>query len=305
MKIYVLGAGSIGSLFGGLLARSGNDVTLIGREEHVEAIKEKGLRIIGIEEFTVKVEALTYAPEESPDLLILATKSYSTANALECAKHVIDKDTWILSIQNGIGNEDLALKYTRNVLGGITTNGAMLEKWGVVRWTGRGITHIGLYPRGESEFATKVAEVFNEAGIDTKVSNNIISWIWLKATVNSAINPVGALLEVKNGFLLEDEYLQGVLVEIAKEGCQVVQKLGIKFEEHPLEAIIDTLERTKENYNSMYQDLIRGKKTEIDYINGKIVEYAEKLGLSAPMNSLLVALIKAKEKLSKIDKPRR
>ncbi len=298
MEICILGAGSIGSLFGALLARAGNNVTLIGREEHVRAINEKGLKIVGVEEFTVHPKAVTYAPEYEPDLIILATKSYSTAYALSCAKHCIGKKTWILSIQNGLGNEDLALKYTKNVLGGITTNGAMLEEWGVVKWTGKGTTKIGVYPNGKNEFTEKVAKVFNDAGIETQVSENIMGWKWIKALVNSAINPVGALLEVKNGFLLENEHLLAILMEIVKEGCRVAMQWGVEFEEHPLEVLIDTLERTRENYNSMLQDLKRGKRTEIDYINGKIVEYAENIGLSAPMNNLLWSLIKAKELLT-------
>ncbi|AIF70283.1 hypothetical protein PAP_09540 [Palaeococcus pacificus DY20341] len=297
MKIYILGAGSIGSLFGALLARVEEDVTLIGREEHVNAINEEGLKVTGVEEFTVYPNAITHAPNENPDLLILATKSYSTKAALECVKGIIGDKTWVLSIQNGLGNEDLALKYTKNVLGGITTNGAMLEKWGVIRWTGKGITRIGVYPKGNSRFAEEIAMLFNAAGIKTKVSDNIIGWKWLKAIVNSAINPLGALLEVKNGYLLENDYLQDILVSIAREGCMVAQQWGISFEEHPIEVIIDTLKRTSDNYNSMLQDLKRGKKTEIDYINGKIVEYAEAIGLKAPMNELLVALIKAKEAL--------
>ena len=298
MEICILGAGSIGSLFGALLTRAGNEVTLIGREEHVRAINEKGLRVVGVERFTVYPKAVTYAPKNEPDLIIIATKSYSTAHALSCAKHCIGKKTWILSIQNGLGNEDLALNYTKNVLGGITTNGAMLEEWGVVRWAGKGITRIGVYPRGKNEFAEKVARVFNDAGIETQVSENIMGWKWLKALVNSAINPAGALLEVKNGFLLENEYLRAILREIVKEGCRVATQWGIEFEEHPLEVLIDTLERTKDNYNSMLQDLRRGKRTEVDYINGKIVEYAENIGLSAPMNNLLWSLIKAKEHLT-------
>lgn len=299
MRIYVLGAGSIGSLFGGLLSRAGHDVVLIGREEHVNAVNERGLRIRGkgIEELVVHPKASTHAPGESPDLLILSTKAYSTKTALECASSCIGENTWVLSIQNGLGNEDLALKYTRNVLGGITTNGAAMERWGVVRWTGKGITRIGIYPRGENDFVRDVVRAFNDAGIKTEASTNIIGWKWIKAIVNSAINPVGALLGVKNGYLLENEYLQGILVEVVREGCQVAQQLGVEFEEHPIEVMIDTLERTRDNYNSMLQDIKRGKKTEIDYINGKIVEHAESIGLRAPMNELLVALIKGKENL--------
>ncbi len=299
MRIYVLGAGSIGSLFGALLARAGNDVTLIGRENQVRAINENGLHVSGVEEFTVHPRASLYAPEEPPDLLILATKSYSTKAALECARECIGPGTWILSVQNGLGNEELALKETPKVMGGVTTNGAMLVEWGHVRWTGKGVTVIGKYPTGNEPFVGTVAGVFRKAGLEVSVSENIIGWKWAKAIVNSVINGLGTVLGVKNGVLKDDPYLEGISVDIAREGCLVAQQLGVEFEIHPLELLWDTIERTRENYNSTLQDIMRGKRTEVDYIHGKIVEYAQSVGLDAPRNELLWALIKAKENLNK------
>jgi len=299
MKIYVLGAGSIGSLLGALLARAGNDVLLIGREEQVKAVNENGLKVIGVEEFEIKVKASLYSPEEPPELLLLTTKSYSTKKALECARNCIGDKTWVLSVQNGLGNEELALKITPNVIGGITTNGAMLVDWGVVRWTGKGITVIGKYPTGKSEFVEEVAKVFNGAGIETSVTENAIGWKWAKAIVNSVINGLGTVLEVKNGVLRDVPELEGISIEIAREGCMVAQQLGVEFEVHPLELLWDTIERTRENYNSTLQDIMRGRKTEVDYIHGKIVEYAHSLGLEAPRNELLWAIIKAKENLNR------
>ncbi len=299
MRIYVLGAGSIGSLFGGLLAKAGNDVTLIGREEQVKAVNENGLEVFGAEEFTVYPRASLYAPDEPPELLILATKSYATKVALECAGSCIGPNTWVLSIQNGLGNEELALRRTEKVMGGITTNGAMLVEWGRVKWTGRGITVVGKYPTGRHDFVDEVARVFSEAGIETRVSENIVGWKWAKAIVNSVINGLGTVLGVKNGFLMDDPHLEGISVDIAREGCLVAQQLGIEFEVHPLELLWDTIERTRDNYNSTLQDIMRGKRTEVDYINGKIVEYAQSVGLEAPRNELIWALVKARENLNK------
>jgi 2-dehydropantoate 2-reductase len=296
MRIYVLGAGSIGSLLGALLTRAGHEVTLIGREDQVRAIEERGLRVVGLEEFTVYPSAELRVPSEPPDLIILATKSYSTKEALNCASGSIGPETWVLSIQNGLGNEDLALKFTQNVLGGVTTNGAMLVDWGVVRWTGKGITIVGRYPTGAHPFVGEVVEAFREAGLEVEATENAVGWKWVKAIVNSVINPLGSILEVKNGALLEDPWLEGISVEVAREGCTVAQQLGVEFEVHPLELLWDTLRRTRDNYNSMLQDLRRGRPTEIDYINGKIVEYAKSLGLEAPRNELLWALVKAREK---------
>ncbi len=110
---------------------------------------------------------------------------------------------------------------------------------------------------------------------------------------------LGAVLEVKNGLLREIPELEGIAVEVAREGCIVAQQLGVEFEVHPLELLWDTIERTWENYNSTLQDIMRGKKSEVDYINGKIVEYASSVGLEAPRNELLWVLVKAKEKLNR------
>jgi len=168
-----------------------------------------------------------------------------------------------------------------------------------VRWTGRGLTVIGRYPSGTSEFVEEVAGVFEDAGLETKVTENALGWKWAKAIVNSVINGLGTVLEVKNGALRDVPELEGISVEIAREGCIVAQQLGVEFEVHPLELLWDTIERTRENYNSTLQDIRRGKRTEVDYIHGKIVEYAASVGLEAPRNELLWALIKAKENVNK------
>ncbi|AEC52886.1 2-dehydropantoate 2-reductase [Pyrococcus sp. NA2] len=296
MRIYVLGAGAIGSLFGGLLALNGEDVLLIGRKSHVDAVNRDGLRITGIAELRIKVEATTSIPEEKPDLILLTTKSYSTAEILNSAKEIV-RDSWVLSLQNGIGNEDKILEFGGRPIGGITTNGATLERPGVVRWTGKGMTIIGYYPQGKNEFVERIAEIFKRAGLDTRVTENIIGWKWAKAIVNSAINPIGALLEVKNGIIRENEYLLSMAIEVVKEGCRIALQNGIEFEVNPVDLLIQTLDQTSENYNSMLQDIKRGKRTEVDYINGKIVEYARLVNMEAPLNLLLWNLIKAKESL--------
>ena len=175
----------------------------------------------------------------------------------------------------------------------------MLVRWGEVKWTGKGVTVIGRYPSGEEPFVEEVADVFREAGIETSTTTNIIGWKWAKTIVNSVINGLGTVLGVKNGVLREIPEIEGISIDVAREGCLVAQQLGIEFEIHPLELLWDTIERTRDNYNSTLQDIRRGRRTEVDYINGKIVEYAHSVGLEAPRNELIWALIKAREKLNK------
>ncbi len=168
-----------------------------------------------------------------------------------------------------------------------------------------GITVIGRYPTGKDNFVDEVASVFNDAGIETSVTENAIGWKWAKTIVNSVINGLGTVLEVKNGHLKDDPHLEGgISVDIAREGCIVAQQLGVEFEVHPLELLWDTIERTRENYNSTLQDIRRGRETEVDYIHGKIVEYARSVGLEAPRNELLWVLVKAKERINRGGRPR-
>ncbi len=293
MKVAVVGAGSLGTLLASLLS-SVADVTLIAKPSQIKEIEGK-LRVKGVEDIEASVEILP-GPRDVQDLIILAVKSYSTESALERIKPGIGEKTYVLSLQNGLGNEDKALKYCPNVIGGVTTNAAMLLRPGVVRWTGKGITVVGIYPKGYG--AGFVVDLFRDAGIEALETEDVFGWKWAKTIVNSVINGLGTVLEVKNGYLREDPVLEGVSIDMAREGCLVAQRVGVEFEIHPLEFLWDTIERTRDNYNSTLQDIRRGRKTEVDYINGKIVEYATSVGLEAPMNDLIWSLIKVKEKLA-------
>ncbi len=302
MKVSIVGAGSLGTLLAALLG-SVADVTLVVKPEQIRFLNG-GLRVVGVDEIKGRVD-VRLKPPGIQDLIILAVKSYSTKSALERVKDAIGDETRVLSLQNGLGNEELALRHCEHVVGGVTTNGAILLRPGLVRWTGRGITVIGVYPEGEDGYVEVIMDMFKEGGLDVEVTKNVLSWKWAKTIVNSVINGLGTVLEVKNGYLREDPYLEGTSIDIAREGCTVAQQVGVEFEAHPLELLWDTIERTKENYNSTLQDIERGKKTEVDYIHGKIVEYASSVGLEAPMNGLLWSLIKAKEEMAIKKKNRR
>ncbi|NPA47546.1 MAG: 2-dehydropantoate 2-reductase [Thermococci archaeon] len=294
MKVAVVGAGSLGTLLAALLGGVA-DVTLIVKPEQVAHLTGR-IEVTGVDEFRTEVEVRT-EPSDVQDVVILAVKSYSTRSALDRVRKGIGDKTAVLSLQNGLGNEEVALKYGGRVIGGVTTNASILIRPGIVRWTGRGITVVGDYPKG-SEGAGAVADLLRSAGMETVETENILGWKWAKTIVNSVINGLGTVLEVKNGYLRENPYLEGVSIDVAREGCLVAQQVGVEFEIHPLEFLWDTIERTRDNYNSTLQDIMRGKRTETDYIHGKIVEYASSVGLDAPMNGLLWSLIKAKEDLA-------
>jgi 2-dehydropantoate 2-reductase len=304
MKILVMGAGAIGSLFGGLLAENGNDVILVGRQSHMRRVRESGLKIEGLlnkqifKNLKAEVNLTNFLKEEF-DLILLTVKAYDTKQASTQIKKLVEKKTMVVCLQNGLGVEDEAsevLGKTR-VLRAVTFCGAYLDKPGTVRCTGFGETFIGEpYYQNLREETIKIAKTFEEAGFPTKISANIHETVWTKTLVNVGINPYGALTRKRNGELIENREIKELMVSTVREGVDVAEKVGVNFKEDPVDLMLKTAEATAKNLNSMLQDLLRGKKTEIDYLNGAIVKLGEKFGVPTPLNRLLTVLIKTLEK---------
>jgi len=297
MNIVVFGAGAIGSLFGGLLSRKNNDVLLIGRKSHVDAIKENRLVIRGKTEMAVKVSADDSVDKvtDSPDLLILTVKSYDTESAVKQVKKIVDKDTVVLSLQNGLDNIDKIKKNVdcKQVIAGVTTHGVFFSKPGVVDHTGVGKTVLGEIDGRETERLDDVVDVFNGAGIETVASKDVMKEIWVKAVVNSSINPLTTLFQCKNGYLLGNPLLEAIVEKICIESTRVANKEGLDLSHRDMcKKTTEVIHDTSENYSSMLQSFKHGKKTEIDSINGRIVEIGKRHGLEPTMNEVLVYMIK-------------
>jgi len=289
-----MGAGSIGSLFGGLLAKSGEDVTLIARPYHVKAIEENGLKIDGVSgEHLIEIEA-TSSPNTllTADLILFTVKAYDVEKIATDIKPILKPDCLLLFIQNGLGIIDIVSRIynTEQIIRGTTTNGALLIKPGYVKHTGHGETIIGS-PNGIiNDSLEEVRKIFNKSGIPTTISDSINQIIWEKLLVNISINPFGALTGLPNGKL---KYLfSDSMVEVIKEAIKVAKKVGIELDlNKAIDKTFTVQFNTKENRNSMLQDVERKKKTEIDFINGIIDKYGKKYGIQTPLNSLLTSLI--------------
>jgi len=298
MKIVVLGAGSIGSLFGGMLARLGVNVVLIGRERHVRAIRERGLRLKDEKELVVDVKATSNPLDAGKaDILLLTVKAYDTKAAALDAKPLMKRDTLVLCLQNGLGTEGEAAEILgkSRILRGVTSEGALLAAPGIVYHTGRGETIIGAPFTSLPSKVEEIVELFNEAGFDTRTSDFIEGDVWTKVLVNAGINPIGAITRLKNGEILKHPQLVEAMKVLVKEGVQVANKCKISFTENPVNKTIHVAKMTAENKNSMLQDLEKGKRTEIDYINGAIVRYGAMVGVDTPANLTVTAIIKALE----------
>jgi 2-dehydropantoate 2-reductase len=289
MDIVVVGAGSLGSLVGGLLART-HDVTLVGRVPHISAVRESGLRISGAVETTVWPGATTTSPD-SADLAVVTVKAGDTASAADTlADTALDA---ALSLQNGMGNETvLAERLSCPVLAGTCTYGARLTDPGHVECTGVGEIVLGSRDGGSSELADRVGAAFSAADVQTTVARDMPRRLWEKLAVNAGINAATALARVENGALVDGPAAETARAA-AREVARVAQREGIDLSETAAaEAVADVAEATAANTSSMYQDVLAGKPTEIDAINGYLVERADR---PVPVNETLTNLVRAWE----------
>jgi len=302
MKIAIIGAGAMGSLFGAYLKLAGHSITFIDRGSwSVKAINQNGLRIEGLRgDYLLRIPAAIDSRSiEAPDLVMLMVKSFDTGRALAQHAHLFGPGTPVLTLQNGIGNIEEIEKVVerRNIIAGSTTMSAFVKAPGVVQHTGEGKTHIGVI-EGDSSKAETVAAVFNAAGLRCAVQADIRLAIWTKLIYNSAINAFCALTRSRNGAIARIDEARVFVREILEEGRMVAEACGINLDLEKLYGkLIEISENTANNRNSMLADLLLGKQTEIDSINGAIARIAAEKGLDAPINRILTTLIKSAEKI--------
>ena len=286
MDICVFGTGSLGSLISGLLADD-HEVTVVGRNPHIRVIDEQGLRLTGECDRRVFPRARTAVPSGG-DLAIVTVKSFDTQAAADALSQC-DFDA-VLSLQNGMGNEEtLASALDVPVLAGTCTYGARRPEAGVVECTGIGEVVLGPPDGGESALATRVGSALS-AGLDTTVSQEMPRRLWEKLAVNAGINAVTALARVQNGDVASGPG-EEVARRAARETASVAASVGVEIPDAP-ETMLAVADQTAENTSSMYQDILRGRRTEIDAINGYVVDQARD---PVPVNETLTALVRAWE----------
>lgn len=299
MKLLVVGPGAMGTLFAGLLADGGHEVWLLGRRaDVVEAIAHKGVSWIrGNSRNTANVRPILQAAEAWPvDLVLIFVKAYDTLQAARDALPAMEADSVALTLQNGLNNvEAIASVVGRDrTLAGVTAYGATLLSSGLVRHGGEGETIIGELDGRETERLKRVADAFRKSGIRTEVSRHIDRLIWGKLILNAAINPLTALLRMRNGQLLSQQETRALMATLALEGASVVSAKGISLPyENPVEKVEMVCRLTASNRSSMLQDVDKGRQTEIDWINGAVVREGRALGVLTPVNWTIVQLIKA------------
>ncbi len=301
MKIVVMGSGAIGSLYGGLIEKYNPGlVTLVGRPSHVTAIQKDGLKVKGVlGEFTVKIDAVSNPSSiTKADAVFITTKTYDTIKAAKKIEHLVKSGAFVLIIQNGIGTEKLVAKAlnTTKVLRATTCMGALITRSGEVTITGDGLTEVGTHYPENHESVESIVNILKEAGFNVRSSDNIDGVVWTKTVVNCGINPIGALTGMKNGDVYSNLVLRDLVVRLVQETARVADALNISLTtENPIRYTLGTAKATSENINSMLQDILARKKTEIDSITGEVIRIGQELGIETPVSETVYALIKAIE----------
>jgi 2-dehydropantoate 2-reductase len=301
MKTVMIGPGAMGSLFGGLLTRAGEDLWLVGyKKEQVETICSVGLTLEGRE--GSQIIPMKATPDVTSvgkaDLVIFFVKTYDTEKAASDSLALEKEDTIFLTLQNGLGNEEMICKKIdrKKVMLGVTGQGATLLQPGRVRHAGWGKTFIGELDHRITDRANRIAQMFYKAGIETEASPNIHDQVWGKLLVNAGINALTALTGFKNGQLLDYPETARLMEKLTLEAAEVASKKGVRIEEDPIEKVRKAAAATRENRSSMGQDFDHRRKTEIDAINGAVVREAQPLGIPVPFNQAVTDLVKAIEK---------
>lgn len=303
MKTVIMGAGAMGSLFGGLLTLSGEDVWLVDIwKENIDAMRSNGLKVEDRGKVQIiPVKATTdVASVGKADLILFFVKTYQTEKAVSDVLVLQKENTVFLTLQNGLGNEETICKKVnrKKVILGVTGQGATLLGPGHIRHAGWGKTYVGELDEKITDRVTQIAQVFRKAGIETEVSSHIHDLVWEKLLVNVGINALAALTGLKNGQLLDYPETVRLMEALVSEAVEVTRRKEIQIDENPMNRVKVVIEATRENRCSMGQDLDYKRRTEIDAINGAVVREAERLGILVPYNQMITDLIKVIEKRS-------
>lgn len=311
LKICVLGAGALGCAIGAALAEGGSDVWLLNRSKaHVDAMKAGGLTLISAgSERRVPVQAATHAESIGPvDLVIVLVKSFHTRDAIAGAMALIGGHTVVLSLQNGLGHEDILAEAVgrHRVLAGKTyVGGVLLAPGRIISGTAGKHTYIGELDGSVTHRARQIARVFNDAGLATSVSDNIVGTMWDKLLVNVATGALSGITRLPYGELYGVPELKATALAAVGEALDVARAADIRLSfTDPVQPWDRAAEGLPPDFKaSMLQSLEKGSVTEVDFINGVVVRWGRRLGVATPVNAALVACIKGIERSLAIRPP--
>ncbi|MDD3429352.1 MAG: 2-dehydropantoate 2-reductase [Oscillospiraceae bacterium] len=299
MKIAVIGAGAMGSLFGGYLSAQ-NEVYLIDTDAaKVDVVNRNGLKIHedGVEKVFYPTACVDTQALGHMDLIILFVKALFSNSALKANSHLIGPHTYVLTLQNGSGHEDILREFVTEdrIIIGTTQHNSHVVEPGVISHGGGGTTSIGPLC-GSCGNLQPIADALNTSGFVTDISDNIQKIIWKKLFVNVSVSVLTGVLQVKMGFLLDNASGWQMVERLLKEAVAVANGDGLGFDEAQVIADVRTLvDNAREGLTSIYADLRDGRRTEVDTISGSVVRASRRNGVQAPCHEFIVQMVHAME----------
>lgn len=303
-RIAVVGCGAMGSIYAGLFASSGNEVLGIDRNtDHIAAIAERGLRVSGASgDRTVAIEARTEVPDEVVDLVIIAVKAHHVADAASDAARMLGPETVVLTIQNGLGSARevaMAVGADRLLVGVAQGFGASLPAPGHAHHNDMKAIRLGVHDGSRYEMAEQVATLWRDAGFDAEAVTDIVAMQWEKLICNVAYSGVCAVAGATIGEVMADPDLASVSRAAATEAWNVARANGVAMDiGDPAEHVRQFGARMPAAKPSVLLDIEAGRRSEIGVINGSIPLEAARVGMEAPVNATLTALVKARERVN-------
>jgi len=306
-RVAVVGAGAVGSYFGGMLARAGAPVTLIGRAPHVEAINHDGLLIDGIhfkERIPVSASTELDAVRDA-QLVLFSVKTVDTEGTAKLLAPYLAPNAIVVSLQNGVDNvEHIHTASGIRAIPAVVYVAVALAGLGQVKHSGRGDLIIGnssMDRDADRSQLEEVAATFTRAGVPCRISQNVTAELWEKLIMNCAYNALSALSRSQYGRILQDPDAVEIMKRVVKEAVTVADAAGVKLGLDAMtEAVLKLGKAMPATLSSTAQDIARGKPTEIDSLNGFLVRKGTELGISTPINQMLHALVKLLEEATTI-----
>jgi 2-dehydropantoate 2-reductase len=300
MKICVIGCGAVGSLFAAHLAKAGEaeiwayDVW----KEHTDAIRKDGLRLSGAAEFTVRLNATSDANElPRCDYGIVATKAIHTQTAIAQTAHAFDENSAVCSVQNGVGNEEIIAEHVKYVIRGTTFPAGHPLAPGHIGYDIKGDTWIGPFEPTNTPMnkVEELAGLMTRSGMNTIALKDARGAQWTKLIFNASTNPTGALTLLHHGAASRFAPTAQLFNDLIAEGEAVARKLGIELHGDARKLVQKGADAPGKHRASMLQDVLAKRQTEVDFMNGAIVRWGEKIGMATPLNKAMWELIKGLE----------
>jgi len=302
MNIVVFGTGGVGGYFGGKLAKAGFNVTFIARGKHLEAIKNKGLQVKSIYgDFTVNPKVTDDISQiKNPDLIILGVKSWQVLDVAKQLKPIVHGNTMVLPLQNGVDNADklMTILNPKNVLAGFCKIVSRVDSPGIIEHFAYDPEIVfGEYDNSKTERVKNIKDIFDKAGFNNTISDDIHLDIWKKFLFIATVSGIGAITRAVFGDFRQDDDIRQMLYQTAYEIVAIANAKGIALNNSHIEMVMGVIDNLDYNTTaSMQRDIMEGKPSELDNFNGYIVRMGKELHISTPINSFTYHCLLPQEK---------